>query len=326
MSCADNLARHFQQHLANDMEATINQSLLALLGQCKDLPTPPAVATKIIELSNEQNTDLDTLADIVAMDPALSAKILSIANSSMYMRRIEADSIGQAVGMFGWSGTLNIALGFAVVGSIRGALTSGLDYDRFWLRSLAAATSARALGQMASVKNSELLFLPGLLQDIGMLALDNAVKDIYHGLGERQQDHVYIQRLEQEKVNTDHAQVGEWLLNNWNVPAEVTELVGLSHVSNFNVDDKELLTHQKCIYLSGYISDCLMIDEDRKAFEAVAFLMQKELNVSVSDFISLLGHVARQFQEMAALFDLEVKNAEQLESITELASLVMLSE
>ena len=308
------------------MDKDIDEPLLALLKQCKDLPTPPAVASKIIQLSNKQNTDLDTLAAIVAMDPALSAKILSIANSSMCMRRIEADSIEQAVGMFGWSGTLNIALGFAVVGSIRGALTSGLDYDYFWLRSLAAATSARALGQMTTAKNVEVLFLPGLLQDIGMLALDSAVKDVYHGLADLQQDHVYIQKLESKKVNTDHAVIGEWLLNNWGVPKEVTELVGLSHISNFNVDDEDFLTHQKCVYLSGYLADCLMIDEDRKVFETVAFLMQKEMNVSMSDFISLLGHIASQFQEMAALFDLGVKNSKQIQSITELASLVLLSE
>jgi HD-like signal output (HDOD) protein len=308
------------------MDRNIDEPLLALLKQCKDLPTPPAVASKIIELSNKQNTDLDTLADIVAMDPALSAKILSIANSSMYMRRIEADSIEQAVGMFGWSGTLNIALGFAVVGSIRGALTSGLDYDYFWLRSLAAATSARALGQMASVDNVELLFLPSLLQDIGMLALDNAVKDIYHKLENSQQDHAHIQRLEQKKVNTNHAAVGEWLLNNWCVPKEVTELVGLSHVSNFKADDKNFLIHQKCVYLSGYLSDCLMMDEDRKMFEAVAFLMEKEMNVCMSDFISLLGHIAGQFQEMASLFDLQIKNTTQIQSVTELASLVLLSD
>jgi HD-like signal output (HDOD) protein len=308
------------------MDAMINEPLLALLKQCKDLPTPPAVASKIIGLSNGKNTDLDTLAAIVAMDPALSAKILSIANSSIYMRRIEADSIEQAVGMFGWSGTLNIALGFAVVGSIRGALTSGLDYDYFWLRSLAAATSARALGQMTSAKNTELLFLPGLLQDIGMLALDNAVKDIYSGLEQLQQVHVYIQHLERKKVNTDHALVGEWLLNDWGVPKEVTQLVGLSHISNFNVDDEDFLIHQKCVYLSGYLSDCLMVDDDRKVFKAVAFLMQKELNISMSDFIALLGHVATQFLEMARLFDLKVENSKQIQSVSELASLMLLSD
>ena len=308
------------------MDTTIEEPLLELLKQCKDLPTPPAVASKIIELSNKQNADLDALANIVVMDPALSAKILSIANSSMYMRRIEADSIEQAVVMFGWSGTLNIALGFAVVGSIRGALTSGLDYDYFWLRSLAAATSARALGQMTSAKNVELLFLPGLLQDIGMLALDNAVKDIYNGLEDLQQDHVYVQRLEHKKILTNHAVIGEWLLNHWSVPKEVTELVGLSHISNFNSHDENFLIHQKCIYLSGYLSDYLMMGEDRMTFEAVAFLMQKEMNVSMSDCISLLGHIASQFQEMASLFDLNVKNIKKIQSITELASLVLLSD
>lgn len=225
------------------MEACfIDDSLLSQLEQCSDLPTPPAVASKIIELSSQQHSDLDTLANIVAMDPALSAKILSIANSSMYMRRIEADSIEQAVAMFGWDGTLNIALGFAVVGSVRGALTSGLDYDYFWLRSLAAATAAPALGQMTRCENLEILFLPGLLQDIGMLALDKSMKNLYHDLGEKQQDHRYVKQLEINSIGADHAAVGQWLLNNWGLPDDVTKLVGLSHCNNYFVDEECAMT------------------------------------------------------------------------------------
>ncbi len=303
----------------------IEEKLLAQLQQCSDLPTPPTVASKIIELSGHKNADLDTLASIVAMDPALSAKILSIANSSMYMRRIEADTIEQAVAMFGWDGTLNIALGFAVVGSVRGALTSGLDYDYFWLRSLAAATSARALGQMTSCENPELLFLPGLLQDIGMLALDKSIKHLYDDLGDKQKDHAYIQQLEFKSVNVDHSVIGEWLLSDWGVPDEITELVGLSHCKTYRVDDESMMTRQKCIYLSGYIADCLLMQDEHKTIESVGTLMQQELNVSKSDFIALLGHVAIQFQEMAAIFELQIQNAKQIQSITELASLVLLS-
>lgn len=304
----------------------IGESLLAQLQQCSDLPTPPTVATKIIELSSSKNTDLDTLASIVAMDPALSAKILSIANSSMYMRRIEADSIEQAVAMFGWDGTLNIALGFAVVGSVRGALTSGLDYDYFWLRSLAAATSARALGQMTSCENVELLFLPGLLQDLGMLALDKSMKNLYDGIGDKQKQHSYIQQLELQATKVDHALVGEWLLNDWGVPSEVAELVGLSHYKNYQVDDECLLTKQKCIYLSGFIADCLLLDDDRETIETAGRLSQQELNVAMSDFVVLLGHVAAQFQEMAAIFELKIQDTNHIQSITDLASLVFLNE
>lgn len=304
----------------------IDEKLLMQLQQCTDLPTPPAVASKIIELSTQQNSDLDTLASIVVMDPALSAKILSIANSSMYMRRIEANSIEQAVAMFGWSGTLNIALGFAVVGSVRGALTSGLDYDYFWLRSLAAATAARALGQMTSCEDVELLFLPGLLQDIGMLALDKSLKHLYDGLGDKQQDHLYVQQLEIQTVNVDHAVIGQWLLDDWGLPESVTELVGLSHCQSYRINQECMMTKQKCLYLSGHVADCLLIDDERKTIDTAGLLLQQELNISMSDFIALLGHVASQFQEMAAIFDLKIQNADQIQSITELSSLVLLNE
>ena len=266
----------------------IDESLLVQLKQCKDLPTPPAVASRIIELSGKPTSDVDTLAHIVAMDPALSAKILSIANSSLYMRRIEADSIQQAVAMFGWTGTLNIALSFAVVGSIRGTLSAGINYDYFWKRSLASATAARALGQVANYSNEELLFLPGLLQDIGMLALDRAVPGLYAGIADQQQDHAFLQQLERKHVKNDHAAIGGWLLNTWQIPAEVTLLVGMSHVT--------------------------------------ADLMRQHMSISMTDFLPLIGHIASHFLEMASLFNIDLGDVSRIQSITELAALTLLPE
>lgn len=306
--------------------SVIDEKLLRRLQLCNDLPTPPTVASKIIELSSQSSSDLDTLAKIVTMDPALSAKILSIANSSMYMRRIEADTIDQAVAMFGWNGTLNIALGFAVMGSVRGALTSGLDYDYFWLRSLAAATSVRALGQMTRCEDVELLFLPGLLQDIGMLALDKSMKNLYHDIAGKQHDHEYLKQLEIQTVNVDHAAVGQWLLSDWGLPDNVTNLVGLSHCENFHASEECIKTQQKCIYLSGYLADCLLISDERKTIDNTGDLMLQHLNVTGKDYVALLGHVAAQFQEMAAIFELKIHNCEQIQSITDLASLVLLND
>lgn len=302
----------------------IDESLLIQLKQCKDLPTPPAVAAKIIELSGEATSDVDTLAKIVAMDPALSAKILSIANSSLYMRRIEADSIQQAVAMFGWTGTLNIALSFAVVGSIRGTLSSGIDYDYFWKRSLAAATAARALGQVAGYKNEELLFLPGLLQDIGMLALDRATPGLYSGVGEQQQDHAFLLQLERKHVRNDHAVIGGWLLNTWQIPAEVTLLVGMSHTSSCSSNNEQDVIAQKCIFLSGLLADCILVDEARQDFQGAADLMQQHMSIAMTDFLPLIGHIASHFLEMASLFDIDVGDVKRIQSIKELAALTLL--
>jgi len=104
------------------------------------------------------------LAEVVSMDPVLSAKIIRMANSSLYMRAIETESVQQAVSMFGWTGTLNIALSFSLVGGKAKQGSNGLDYDLFWQRSLATAVACRKLGELTKYPMREELFLPGLLR------------------------------------------------------------------------------------------------------------------------------------------------------------------
>ena len=309
------------------MTEVIDAGLKAQLEKCKDLPTPPVVATKIIELSGASNTDVNTLASIVAMDPSLSAKILSIANSSLYMRRVEADSIQQAVAMFGWTGTLNIALSFAVMGSIRGQLSSGIDYDYFWRRSLAAAVAARKLGQVLNCKNEDILFLPGLLQDIGILALDRTYPDLYTDVaGGKQQDHVYLQNLEWEKINSDHAVAGQWLLEDWRVPKEVSQLVGLSHSVDYKVQNQQNMAAQKSIYLSGVVADCLVAEDSDQFINSAQTALQRHAKVDANDLFPLLGHVANQFIEIASIFGIEVGDIDKLHSMQGFAALSMLND
>lgn len=308
------------------MVESIDEALLLRLQTCKDLPTPPAVAAKIIELSGAENSDIDTLASIVAVDPALSAKLLGIANSSLYMRRVEADSIQQAVAMFGWTGTLNLALSFAVTGAIRGNLTSGIDHDYVWRRSLAAAVCARKLGQVISYADEDLLFLPALLQDIGMLALERAVPELYEGIGSKQQDHTYLQNLERDTVDADHAMIGAWLLQTWKLPREISQMVGVSHSSFWSTKSEVSVKAQKVIYLSGFVADCLVADEDFHDIQYVGSLVEEHMQVSMSDFILILSQAATQFLEMATIFEIDAGNKDRLLSMQEFSALTMLSD
>jgi HD-like signal output (HDOD) protein len=53
----------------------------------------PGVATKIIELANDPEVDIARIADVLALDPAITAKILRIANSPMYARQRKTESL-----------------------------------------------------------------------------------------------------------------------------------------------------------------------------------------------------------------------------------------
>lgn len=302
----------------------INQEVIDKLKKCKELPSPPGVAAQIIDLSQNVGSDIDTLAQVVSMDPVLSAKIIRMANSSLYMRAIETDSVQQAVSMFGWTGTLNIALSFSLVGGATHNDSEGLDYDLFWKRSLATAVACRKLGELTKYPMKEELFLPGMLQDLGMLAIDKAIPSVYKGIDERQQDHRYLCALEMSQLETDHAAIGQWLLDSWRIPQKITEVVGLSHADSDSVEtqlDPKLI---QCIRFSGPIADCIYCDEEYKNYMDVAEMAEKEFGLDITDFLSLIGKLTEEYQEMAVLFDIDVGDASVLQANAENAKQILL--
>lgn len=302
----------------------IQQEVIDKLKKCKDLPSPPGVAAQIIELSQNVNSDIDTLAEVVSMDPVLSAKIIRMANSSLYMRAIETESVPQAVSMFGWTGTLNIALSFSLVGGSQNTNSAGLDYDLFWRRSLATAVACRKLGELAKYSMREELFLPGMLQDIGMLALDKAIPSIYDGIEDRQQDHRYLCSLEESKIGTDHSAVGQWLLDSWRIPQKITEAVGFSHHTGEDLEtelDPKLI---KCMQFSGPIADCIYCDEEYKNYMENEEMAEKQFGLDITDFLTLIGKLTEEYLEMAVLFDIDVGDTESLQANAENAKQILL--
>ncbi len=302
----------------------IKPEIIDKLKKCKELPSPPGVAAQIIDLSQNVGSDIDTLAEVVGMDPVLSAKIIRMANSSLYMRAIETDSVQQAVSMFGWTGTLNIALSFSLVGGAQDENSDGLDYDLFWQRSLATAVACRKLGEVTKYTMKEELFLPGMLQDLGMLAIDKAIPSVYKGIDDRQQDHRYLCALEMSQLETDHAAIGEWLLDSWRIPQKITQMVGLSHAENESAEielDPKLI---QCIRFSGPIADCIYCDEEYKNYMDVAELVEKQFGLDITDFLSLIGKLTEEYQEMAALFDIDVGDASVLQANAENAKQILL--
>ena len=298
--------------------------LLDKLKKCKNLPSPPGVAAQIIDLSGNVNSDIDTLSDVVKMDPVLSVKIIQMANSSLYMRRVEAIDVQQAVMMFGWTGTLNIALSFSVVGSVDEGSAAGLDYGMFWKRSLATAVSCRKLGEIIGYPLREELFLPGLLQDIGMLAIDKAMPEVYQGISDNQQDHKDLCEHEKQELGSDHAEIGEWLLNSWRIPAKITRLIAISHgdrIGEFEDLDPKLV---KCILHAGLIADCIYCDEEHKDYMKVAELAEKHFNLDITDFLTLIGKTTEEYQELAALFDVDAGDPKVLQANAENAKQVLL--
>src|ERR1700690_3547818 len=159
----------------------LNPELEAHLRRSVNFPSPPGVATHIIELARDPEIEMGKVAKALSMDSALSSKVLRIANSPLYAQRRKSDNLGQALVVLGLNATLTLALSFSLVKSLRGGKSNGLNYDMYWRRALLVATAARALADAKHQPLVEEIFLAALLQDVGMLALDKAMPDLYSG-------------------------------------------------------------------------------------------------------------------------------------------------
>lgn len=289
-------------------KVSIDDSLLARLENCTNLPSPPTVAVRIIELSNDLNVDIGKVADVISMDPALSAKILRIANSPIYAVRRRTENLHQAITLLGLNGTLTLALSFSLAASMRNNACQGFDYNAFWRRSLASATCCRRIGIAINLRKGEELFLAGLLQDIGMLVIDKMDPEFYQQLGVNQSNHVKLAAGEADSLGADHAVIGGWIMKKWGMPDYLIDSIMQSHDREATAEDSKYQSFINCISLSGPLVDAMHAQDEPNDLDVVVAQIKAQLGVSDDNFDSMMESLDMDFREAEDLFDTDLSD------------------
>ena len=153
----------------------MNQELLDRLKSSPQLPTLPAIAIQVLELTRKENVNITEIADLIANDPALSTKILKTVNSPFYGLPKQVSTISHALVILGLQAVKTLALGFSLLTNLKsdsgGGTEGGFDYLQFWKRSIYSAVAGKLLARKLSIVQQEEAFLCGLLADIGILVL-----------------------------------------------------------------------------------------------------------------------------------------------------------
>lgn len=285
----------------------MDERILKRLEACRDLPSLPAAAARIVDLSQDPTAGMGDVADAVGMDPALTSKLLRIANSPLYGQRRQSDNLRQAVMLLGLNATLTLALSFSLVNSLRSSKKDGLDLTLFWRRALLAASAARVVAKSTSKAASEECFLAALLQDIGMLALDQALPELYEGMDAiKQRDHQALMAYEKERLQSDHADIGAWLLARWRFPEPMVHAVGASHLGHPAAATEDEHALLQTVNISGYIADMLLPQEPGQQWQAASERAQKYWSVA-DDWMEDIGEqLAEEVPEIEKLFDMQL--------------------
>ena len=161
----------------------MKQDLLDRLLRSPQLPSLPAIALEVIDLVQEKDVNIKQIANTIQHDPALSSKILKTVNSSFYGQAHTIGTISHALVVLGLNSVKTLALGFSLVSNLKEAGGDGLDHFEFWKRSLYTATAAKNIARHIGLVQQEEAFLGGLLQDLGMLAMNQAGRTVQHAAG-----------------------------------------------------------------------------------------------------------------------------------------------
>lgn len=211
----------------NGARMTTPQSLVENVLQLISLPE---IYLRLQRVIDDPDHSREQVAEVIAYDPALSMRVLRIANSSYYSFPREIETVASAVSVIGELELRNLVLATTVVGSMNTLGQEGIDIDEFWLHSLRCGLGARLIARAIGGFNPEVLFLAGILHDLGILVIYQRDAPLAAAVSRQiEERHQLRDQAERELLGFDHAEVGALLIDAWGLPQELSELTRCHH-------------------------------------------------------------------------------------------------
>ena len=267
------------------------------------LPSPPAIAMRILQAVKSQEPSFRELARIIAADPALTAKLLKVANSSFYALPSKVTSVERALAVLGVAALTNIALSFVLAKELRNFNSSGFDFDHFWKRAVTAGVAADLLTKQLGRRNED-AFVSALLQDLGIMLLQASRGEEYAALlAEKASNGRSLQALERERFGFDHQQLTAELLADWGLPASIVEPICYHHDPG-----QAAAEFQAAAEVLGMASQLSGLYHGRQRTETAArvkYLLHASFGLNESDSARLIDEVAAQTIEILSSFEID---------------------
>lgn len=217
------------------------------------LPSLPQVLLRILEAIHADQADFRQLAAILSQDPAMSSRLLSVANSSFFNRGHRCDNIERALLVLGTDGVRTLVITAAIKQYFSHFDASHHDFlRRFWRRSLTCATLAQVLAHLTRYPQPDEAYLAGLLVDVGRLALLGTEGGRYGELIAQAADDSSLRQAEREAFDVDHWAVGAALIEGWGLSTSIADAVRDHHEPTDLVQDAHHLT--KILHLASLLS------------------------------------------------------------------------
>jgi len=271
-----------------------------LIERIDQLPVMSPVHARLMRMIQDTDVSAQELSEAIAEDPSLTAQVLRLVNSAVHGLPKKVGTVSQAVFLLGFDAVAKQVLARAGAALKEPAEKAGpLDFRAFWQHSVAVAVGARTLARRAGHPDEEVVFVAGLLHDIGRILMAQFVPDDLERAMERAaRFRTPLVKAERETIGFTHARLGARLAERWDLPDLVVDAVAFHHgpdlTERYNLETRivqaaDVLAKAMDLGSSG---DGRVGSIPRETSE----LMQLE----APDLEELMGAIAAEFNEVSA--------------------------
>lgn len=205
----------------------------------KNIGTLPTIIKELVEVLNNPWSSSKDLAKVISVDPILSSRLLRLVNSAYYGFHREIVDIQQAISLVGFNTIRSFAFCMTIFDNFFEVHPrQAFNKEQFWIHCLGTGMVAKHLSKRLGQENIGGYFMAGLLHDIGKIFLYQFMpREFYRIMALSQSYKISFYDAERLLININHTEIGQLVLQEWNLPKSLAGAVLNHHTPPF--DEKE---------------------------------------------------------------------------------------
>ncbi|MBD3337203.1 MAG: HDOD domain-containing protein [Candidatus Eisenbacteria bacterium] len=277
--CEGKVIRATLEQVGSIVDDLRNPALRSIIGKLGDLPSRPETFAKLVETLKSQDVTPRELAGLIENDPAMTARVLQLANSAFFGLRQKISNPLSAVTYLGVDNVRSLVLALSVFTAFTKKGVSQKITDEIWDHCVATGIGAKAImkEEEQSSDDVEAAFTAGLLHDCGTLLLASYMPEEFTAIAEAVcTKGITPLEAEAEILGVTHANIGGYFTETWSLPHSITQAV------NFHLQPSKSMRFELTPLTAVHVADAA----DRLDLEKPELDLSKHIDM---DYLERLG-------------------------------------
>lgn len=228
------------------------KNISGILKSIRNLPSIPTVLIEVSRLLDNPMTNASELAETISKDQGIVAKILTVANSSLYGLPRRVSTVDFAIVILGFENIKNIVIALTTIETFSGKSDKNWNKSSYWIHSMTVAGLAKKIAEDIGFPKSGEAFTSGLLHDLGVSIIQRYMNDEFNQICELvEMNNISFFKAEQNILGATHQEIGKLLVEKWNLPKSLSDAIYYHHTPEACEENNKLAA---IIHLADYMT------------------------------------------------------------------------